>query len=122
MGTPRYARAPSPMLRRLLALNGMLAPLLHQLTVAGLRLDVHLREGDHVQVYCGLTSIVDVALVGDRLRLTAAAVYRDQACAAGLFRDWRLDDPAFAAKLQRYFAGVAVEARWTSHEGAVQAA
>lgn len=99
----------------------MLAPLLRPRTVAGLRLDVHLRENDHVHAYCGLTRVVDASLVGGRVRLDAADTYRNAPCAAGLFRDWTLNDPAFDPALENYLTNVTPGSSWTSREGTVQA-
>ena len=58
VGGPVYDRVPSCQLRGLLVSGGFLAPLLQERTVAGVRLDVHLRRGDEVDLCCGLTCLV----------------------------------------------------------------
>lgn len=118
----RYARAPSDALRELLGPAGFLAPLLAPRVVAGLPLDIHLREQGHIKVYCGLTGILDAGLTRGRVRITAHPTYVAQGCGAELFRTWSTDEPDFAAALERYYGGVVVGARWIVGEGAVQAA
>lgn len=122
ISTVRYARAPSSALCALLSPGGLLFPLLERRVVNGLALDVHLREDDHVHVYCGLTRLLDAWAVPGGARLDAARSYTQQPCAAALFRMWRTGESGFDEALDLYFAGVRVEARWTGKEGAVQAA
>jgi hypothetical protein len=100
----------------------MLAPLLQPRTVAGLRLDVHLRAGDHVHAYCGLTRVIDAWITAGGLRLDAAETYRRHPSASPLFRPWALNDPTFSAALHGYLSAVVPDTRWTRHEGAVQVA
>ncbi len=120
---PRYARAPSHKFQILLAKSGLLGPLLLPLPdVKNLKLDVHFREGDRVQVYCGLTSLVDASLSGGRVRVTADPAYKKQDCGKDLFRHWRPDEPGFAEALSLYLAKVSIRAQYTAREGAVQAA
>jgi hypothetical protein len=118
----RYARAPSLAFRQLLATGGLLAPLLAQRIVAGVPLDVHLREGDHLHVYCGLTRIVDAWLAGGRVRVDAHKTYTSQACGEGLFRSWTRGEAGFSDALDTYMAAVAVGPAFVRREGAVQAA
>lgn len=118
----RYKRAPSDEFRAVLSGAGLLAPLLRVRTVAGLRLDVHLREDDHVHAYCGLTRLVDASLKGGRIRVCSHQTYKKQPCAVGLFRNWDLREPGFESALERYLAKVAVAAAQTKREGSVQAA
>lgn len=118
----RYERAPSAEFRAVLSGAGSLAPLLRPRTVEGLRLDVHLREGDHVHAYCGLTRIVDASLKAGRIKVDSHETYRKQPCAAGLFRSWSLSEPDLEAALERYLAKVVVAPAQTRSEGSVQAA
>jgi hypothetical protein len=117
----RYARAPSAALRDLLMPGSSLAPLLERQSVAGLQLDVHLREKDHVHVYCGGARIVDARLSRGRVHVDAHRRYKVQPCGAGLFNTWTVDAPSLGLALDRYYAGVVVSPRWITGEGAVQA-
>jgi len=116
----RYARAPSSAFQRLLAPGGLLAPLLETRGVGELRLDVHLREDDHLNVYCGGTCIVDANLSRRKVHVKADLAYGRQACAAALFRTWALDEPGFANALDHYYSNVVVGPRWIKGEGAIQ--
>jgi hypothetical protein len=118
----RYARAPSPDLRTLLAPGGFLAPLLAERTVAGLPLDVHLREGDRVQAYCGLTRVIDARFGRGRVRFSAHLTYTSQACATGLFRRWAAGEWGLEEALTTYFGAVVIRPALLQREGAVQAA
>ncbi len=119
----RYARAPSSALAKLLqAPAGLLSPLLKPCRVAGLPLDLQLREKDQVMLYCGLTCLLVAKPRGDEVVVTAHRTYRAQACGRGLFRRWRQGEGAFPAALAGYLAGVEVGARHTGKEGAVQSA
>lgn len=117
----RYARAPSPALVTLLQPGGFLAPLLAPRRAAGLPLDIHLRERDHVHLYCGLTRLVDASLSGGRVELKADPAYTAQPCAAGLFRAWSTTELGLASAIESYLAGVQVRPAYTRAEGAVQA-
>lgn len=124
MAPPNYDRAPSEALRRGLA-GGILAPLLllQGRKLHGCEFDVHLRAGDEVHIYCGLTRPVKVCLSTRGIRVTAAGSYARQECARPLFgHRWheRADASAFAHALSTYLDGVAVESRWTRGEGRVQ--
>ena len=119
-----YDRAPSEELRRALS-DGMLSPLLalQGRKLHGCELDVHLRVGDEVHVYCGLTRPIGVRYRPTGVQVTAAASYTRQACARPLFGHWRHDRaeaPAFAQALSTYLDGVKVASRWTDGEGRVQ--
>ena len=123
VASPAYCRAPSKELRQALT-GGMLSPLLalQGRELHGCELDVHLRTGDEVHVYCGLTRPVRVRYRPAGIRVTAAESYVRQACARPLFRQWRHDQAdAFARALSTYLDGVKVERRWTAGEGRVQA-
>ena len=105
--------------------GGMLAPLLllQGRKLHGCELDVHLRVGDEVHVYCGLTRLVKVCFSTTGIRVTAAGSYTRQECARPLFgQRWheRADPTAFDHALSTYLDGVAVECRWTRGEGRVQ--
>lgn len=116
----RYARAPSPEFLRDLAPDGELSFLLQPREVAGLPLDVHFREMNHLRMYCGLTHVLDVAYRGGGVTLSAHETYRAQA--PGLFRNWpRTEYPQLRDQLNSYLACVQVGSRHTSKEGAVQA-
>jgi hypothetical protein len=117
----RYNRTPSPAFQALLAPGGFLSPILMSRTVAGLLIDVHLREKDHLNVYCGLTSLLEVSLVGREVRIGANSAYTAQSCGSGLFRVWATDEQGLSEALECYFAGVSVGERWFCGEGAVQA-
>ena len=117
-----YDRAPSEELRGALS-DGMLSPLLalQGRKLHGCELDVHLRTGDEVHVYCGLTRPVRVRYRTSGIRVTAAASYVRQACARPLFGHWQHDRAAaFARALSTYLDGVKVERTWTAGEGRVQ--
>jgi hypothetical protein len=118
----RYDRAPSPEFRALLAPGALLSPLLAGRSVAGLPLDVHLREGDHLHVYCGLTRLMDVSRQSKgSVAVVAHTTYRDQECGADLFRsNWSPGDAGFAEALDRYLTGVQVAAELVLKEGGVQ--
>ncbi len=120
----RYARAPSRELAALLAPGGSLSPLLAPRLIAGVPLDVHLRERDHVNVYCGGTVLVDAWLARGRVHVRAGTGYKSQACAGLLSRSWRVDEPqpGLREQLDRYLADVNVTPKWAAGEYAVQAA
>lgn len=118
----RYARAPSAELLKVLAPGGFLAPLLRPRSVCALPLDVQFRENDHVHVYCGLTRLVDVRLSRGVVTVSADPAYSRQPCGQGLFRPWATCEPDFGVTLDRFFADVAVNPRYTRSEGAVQSA
>ncbi|MFO0645856.1 MAG: hypothetical protein U0326_06435 [Polyangiales bacterium] len=99
---------PSPELRALLASGGMLAPLFEPRTVVGLRLSVRV-TGNAIEAHCGFACILAAWLVDGELRVVAAEYFRHQSCATDLFKRWRLNDPAFAATLNRYLDGVAFD-------------
>jgi hypothetical protein len=117
----RYVRAPSPGFRRHFVAGGLLAPLLGSRFKDGLRLDVHLREQDKVQVYYGLTSLLTASRTRRGVKLTASSTYRKQACASGLFRTWGPEERGFEDCVAKYLAEVAVERHHFSSEGRVQA-
>ena len=65
MDAPSYKRTPSAALRRLLAADGFLAPLLGERSTNGIEIEVQFRSGDEVHLYCGLTCIVKCGRDGD---------------------------------------------------------
>lgn len=124
MVPPDYCRAPSKALRKSLA-GGMLTPLLavQRRKLGGCELDVHLRAGDEVHVYCGLTRLVRVRFKTTGIRVTAVDSYARQECARPILGQWRYNQaevPEFAHALLAYLDGVAVRSRWTKGEGSVQ--
>ncbi|MBN8231507.1 hypothetical protein JYK02_28740 [Corallococcus macrosporus] len=54
-------------------------------TKDGEPLDVHLREGNIVTLYLGLTKLLDIKLMAGAVKLSADAFYRGQAAALALF-------------------------------------
>ena len=122
--TPAYQRAPSEELGRLLAPGGLLRPLVSITTrrVNNLELDVHLRSNDEVQVYCGLTRILNVRRNRNgTVSLSAHQRYGNQGCAKAILRQWRTDEVnEFSRALDAYLDGVKVAPRHTAGEGAVQ--
>lgn len=122
--TPTYQRAPSEELRCLLRPGGLLRPLVGVTTrrVNNLELDVHLRPHDEVQVYCGLTRILNVRRNRNgTVSLSAHQGYRDQSCAEAILRRWWADEVnEFSRALDAYLNGVQVARSHTAGEGAVQ--
>ena len=120
---PLYDRAPSPELQSLLSPGGFLAPLvdLQGEDIAGHFHDVHFRVNDEVHVYRGLTRLVTVSRnVNGEVRLTAHATYQSQACARGLFRLWRVDEPGLGEELLHYLRAVKASPSRVVGEGLVQ--
>ena len=122
--TPTYQRAPSEELRRLLSPGGLLEPLVGLTTrrASRLELDVHLRANDEVQVYCGLTRILNVRRNRNgTVSLSAHQAYSRQSCAKAILHRWRTDQvDEFSRALDVYLDGVKVARRHTAGEGAVQ--
>ena len=130
-----YERVPSRQLRQTLAPDGFLAPLLAKRTVGGVDLELHLRRGDEVHLYCGLTCLVKGGLEGSgSVWIESHRTYASQRCASGLFRPertrnasrdyrraaWRMSEAGFANALDDFLAVVCVNPRQT-REGAIQA-
>ena len=136
MDGPSYNRSPSPALRRLLADDGFLAPLLREWTTNGIEIEVQFRSGDEVHLYCGLTCIVKCRRDGDSLiRVESHRTYACRPCANRLFRPasrgvnsrgtyvsdvWSVADPAFTPALETFLDEVTVGERQTK-EGSIQA-
>ena len=122
---PSYKRAPSSDFMEFLK-EGLLSPLMHlgEGTIAGRHHDAHLRIGDEVHIYTGLTRLVTAKLRRDRkIEVSAHQTYADQTCAEGLFRVWSEEDDedrSFASALSRYLEQVCVASRHTEKEGGVQ--
>ena len=136
MDAPSYKRTPSPALRRLLAADGFLAPLLRERTTNGIQIEVQFRGGDEVHLYCGLTCIVKCGRDGDSsIWVESHRTYACRHCAKRLFRPasrrvtkrgacvrdvWSVGDFAFAPALEAFLNGVTVAERQTK-EGSIQA-
>ena len=133
--TAFYERVPSRQLRRALAPDGFLAPLLVKRSVAGVDLELHLRRRDEAHLYCGLTCLVKGGLEGSgAVWIESHRTYASQRCASRLFRpertrsvsrdyrraSWSVDEPGFAEGLDTFLTGVRVDPRQT-REGAIQA-
>ena len=130
-----YERVPSRRLCQALAPDGFLAPLLVERTVAGVGLEQHLRRGDEVHLYCGLTCLVKGGLEGSgSVWIESHRRYACQPCASRLFRQkrkkrvsrdyrrdsWSVGEPGLAEALDTFLTGVRVDRRQT-REGAIQA-
>ena len=124
MSIPSYGRAPSDELKALLSPGGFLAPLvgLTHRRVNGLELDVHLRVNDEVQIYCGLTRVLNVRRnKNGTVRVSAHQTYSRQDCAKAILRRWHADEAdAFGCALDSYLDSVNVSESHTAREGAVQ--
>lgn len=125
---PSYPRAPSFELRKLLSDEEFLAPFISlskekkKIKNDHVELDVHFRSNDTIQVYCGLTSLVDAKLKKDNIvTLSAHNTYRKQDCAKDLLRDWRIPSPGFMDSLLKYIHTVKVADSQTNKEGKIQA-
>ena len=130
-----YERLPSRQLRRFLAPDGMLAPLLATRMVADVGLELHLRRGDEVHLYCGLTCLVKCGPDGrGSVWFESHGTYACQPCARRLFRPersgrvgrgdrfrcaWTVGEHGLGEALDSFLAGVWVDPRQT-REGAVQ--
>ena len=121
---PSYDRAPSEELRALLFPVGFLEPLvgLTSRKINCLELDVHLRVNDEVQVYCGLTRILNVRRNRNgTVSVSAHQTYSRQDCAKAILRRWHTDEvDEFRRALAAYVDCVKVAKRHTDAEGAVQ--
>ena len=120
---PAYLRSPSKGLKDLLSPRGFLAPLidLNRRQVAGLELDVHLRVNDEVHVYCGLSRLLRVRLNKRGSVRVLTGTYREQDCAEGLDRTWKVNEAReFKRALDSYLCGVGVGREHIDGEGSVQ--
>ena len=89
----------------------------------GIGLDVHLRRGDKLHVYCGGTRLVEVRWKdSDRhIRVDADPSYKRQPCAGSLFNSWNPGDSReFTTVLHAYLDGVAVDDKQVQGEGELQ--
>ena len=124
MSTPSYDRAPSDEMKALLSPKGFLAPLvgLTSRRVNGLELDVHLRVNDEVQIYCGLTRVLNVRRNRNgTVSVSAHQTYSRQDSAKAILRRWHTDEvDEFRRALDAYLDSVNVSKRHTATEGAVQ--
>lgn len=122
---PTYNRSPSGNLMDLLAPKGFLEPLtkLNGREVHGLQLDVHLRRKDEVQVYCGLTRLLNVRRNRNgTVRVSAHKTYMDQYCSGNLFSlIWKPNEGRELKRgLNAYLSSVEIRRRHIDGEGAVQ--
>ena len=130
-----YERAPSRQLRQVLAPNGFLAPLLAKRRVEGIGLEPHLRRGDEVHLYCGLTCLVKSGLEGSgSVWIKSHRTYASQPCAIRLLRPestrgvspdyrrdtWSISESGLADALDTFLSEVRVDPRQLK-EGAIQA-
>ena len=121
-----YNRTPSPELQAQLERGEFLSPLLdlrfNEVKVDNLGLDIHFRRNDVIQVYCGLTRVIELKRLvrSGKFRLSADKYYMDQTCGMDLFREWSENDKTFARKLHKYLDEVEINPRFTSKEGAIQ--
>ena len=132
MDAPSYNRNPSPALRRLLAEDGFLAPLLRERRINGIEVEVQFRGHNEVHLYCGLTCVVNFRSdASDQIRVESHRTNACQPCANRLFRPvdkpdkyvrnvWPVGDPAFAPALETFLNGVTVGEKRT-REGSIQA-
>ena len=135
--SPSYNRAPSLRLQQHLARNGFLgAPLLQGRRVEGIDLEVHLRSGDEVHLYCGLTCLLKGKLSSSgEVWVESHKTYADKRYAKNLFRPgrtkeinrgaylrdvWAASEPGFAPALGIFLSRVKVGKRQLQ-EGAVHA-
>ena len=121
---PSYDRIPSTGLKSLLLPGGFLEslPTLNRRRVAGTESDVHLRVGDEVQAYCGLTRLLDIRRTGDGMvAVSAHRAHQQQDCGRNIFGRWNPGGPdEFDRALDAYLANVSVSKRHVAGEGAVQ--
>ena len=136
MDEPSYNRTPSQDLRRLLAADGFLAPLLRERSINGTEVEAQFRGGDEVHLYCGLACIVKCGRDGDSsIWVESHHTYVFQSSANRLFRPascrvikrdkyvrdvWSVGDPAFAPALEAFLNEVTVGESQTK-EGSIQA-
>ena len=116
---PSYKRAPSDELKNLLRPGRFLAPLL--IHGSHNNHDLHFRSGNKVQIYRGLTSLLELHLkMNNQVTLTAHETYTGQECSGALFTTWKIDDHGFEKALDEYLNNVKVHGRHTKGEGDVQ--
>ena len=116
---PGYKRAPSDELKNLLRPGRFLAPLL--IHGSHNNHDLHFRSGNKVQIYRGLTSLLELHLkMNNQVTLTAHETYKRQECSGELFTTWEIDDHRLEKALDGYLNNVKVDERWTNGEGDVQ--
>ena len=135
MNDPSYERLPSPRLRQLLEPGGFLMPLLEKRRHKGIDLEAHLRRGNEVHLYCGLTCLVKCAPSrAGRVWVKSHRTYAVQECARRLIRPeratlvdrdnywhdvWSVDEPGFKGALDRFLDDVDVGPAQMK-EGAIQ--
>ena len=126
---PTYSRAPSPEFQKHLFDAGFLTPLIglsreQKETKEGqpIPLDVHFRSNDVLQVYYGLTSLVNAQLKKNGVvALSAHGTYAKQDCAKNFLGNWHVSNLEFADSLSQYIREVCVSDSHTNKEGKIQA-
>ena len=114
---PSYNRAPSDELKNLLRPGGFLAPLLDLPS----RNDfVHFRPNDHVHIYRGLTSLVDLDFSKRDSQVTPKADKKYKEGFGSLFREWRVEEHGFEEVLYEYLNNVKPREQHINKEGEVQ--
>ena len=84
---------------------------------------MHFRANDEVQVYCGLTRILNVRRNrNSTVNVSAHQAYRRQDCAEAILRQWATPKvEEFREALNAYVSRVKVDERHTAREGRIQA-
>ena len=121
---PVYSRSPSDELKKLLRVGGFLSPIVHlaaeKVGKLALPLDVHLRPGDQVHVYCGHARLLVAARTsGGSVRINADVTY--QKYHKEFFRTWKIDETGFETSLDDYLNNVNIADRYIIKEGKLQA-
>ena len=119
---PFYDRAPSRKLVALLKPRNVLSLLTNKdLRVKELDtcVDVHFRPNDWIHVYCGLTRVIDLRLMGGEVKLTAHHTYKKQGW-DGFRHPWCDNDPSLPRELRNYLDRVVVNDQHVKAEGSVQ--
>lgn len=121
---PRYSRAPSDDLQKLLQNGGFLSPIIllsgKKLEKYNLPLDIHFRPGNQVDVYCGHARIIGISPAGDRkVNIFSDPVYTK--CFGELFRTWNTDEHDFDTSLQTYLHKLEIADISTQKESKLQA-
>ena len=83
---------------------------------------MHLRVNDEVQIYCGLTRVLNVRRNGNgTVSVSAHQTYSRQDCARAILRRWNTDEvDEFGRALDAYLDSVNVSKTHSATEGAVQ--
>ena len=121
---PRYSRAPSDDLQKLLQSGGFLSPIIllsgEKLKKYSLPFDVHFRRNDEIHVYCGHARIFTARLSRrNTVKIDAHATYQKDH--EEFFRDWNIGETDFTISLERYLNNVNIPSRLFEKEGKLQA-